>query len=297
MSDKHVRFSIVTPSYNQGEHLEKTILSVLDQGYPNLEYIIIDGGSTDKSVEVIRKYEKRLKYWVSEKDRGQSHAINRGFEHATGDLLGWLNSDDFYAPGALRTVAGVYGADPTVGAIVGAGDMVDESGIMLRRDPPFEVSVEVLYHWVHRHFWQPSCFFTRAAWAACGPLNEKYHFAMDLDLWFKIAEKFPFATTPALLSTSLLHENAKTAAYTEQTRIDAAFVISAHGGEKEARQYLLNHMNDKDQRVEYLERRIQGILSSYSWKLTAPIRLIARGRILSKARSISAFWAELGGFS
>ena len=98
------KLSIVTPSFDQGKFLEETILSVLDQNYPNLEYIIIDGGSTDESVEVIKRYEKHLAYWISEKDRGQVHAINKGIERTTGDIFGFLNSDDLYLPGTFATV-------------------------------------------------------------------------------------------------------------------------------------------------------------------------------------------------
>jgi len=106
------KISIVTPSFNQGAYLEKTIRSVLLQGYPNLEYIIIDGGSTDQSVETVKKYEPWNFLWVSENDRGQSHAINKGLEKASGELLGWLNSDDYFLPGALFTLAAAYLEDP-----------------------------------------------------------------------------------------------------------------------------------------------------------------------------------------
>src|SRR5687768_13083798 len=102
------KISIITPSYNQGRFIEETILSVINQNYPNLEYIIIDGGSTDNTVEIIRKYEQHLAYWVSEKDGGQSEAINKGFKKATGDIVCWINSDDFFMPGALSKVADCF---------------------------------------------------------------------------------------------------------------------------------------------------------------------------------------------
>src|SRR5437870_11920580 len=141
--------SIVTPSYNQAEYLEKTILSVLSQNYPNLEYINVDGGSTDKSVEIIKKYEKFLKYWVTESDQGQTNALNKGFKHATGDLLTWLNSDDYYMHGALHKVAGTAMAKPQAHVFVGTGQIIDQMGNVLHyKEPPPEIGRELLYNWL-----------------------------------------------------------------------------------------------------------------------------------------------------
>lgn len=266
------KISIVTPSFNQGRYLEKTILSVLEQGYPNLEYIIIDGKSSDNSVEIIKKYEKYLNYWVSEEDRGQSHAINKGFTHATGDLLAWLNSDDYYAPGALKMVAETALANPVAGAVVGAGEMVDEFGKLLHHTDPFDVTVESLYSWLDRFFWQPSCFFTRSAWCECGPLDEELHYAMDLDLWLKIAKRFQFATLNAMMSTSLKHPEAKTTAFGYLAVMDAAMVITRHGGEKPVRKDLERYAHYLAERDRGRIQQMQQLMESRSWKITAPLR-------------------------
>lgn len=233
------KISIVTPSFNQGKFLEKTILSVLEQGYPNLEYIIIDGGSSDESVEIIKKYADRLAYWVSEPDRGQSHAINKGFEQATGEIFGWLNSDDWYHPGALQAVADAFAVNPEAGAVVGAGEMLyQESGTTLLVEP-FEVTLDSLFRFVDRYFCQPSCFFTAKAWKQCGPLDESLHLAMDLDIWLRIAKKFSFATIQSNLSVSLVHADAKTHAQAPISIVDACLVIIRNGGVRESRQKLI----------------------------------------------------------
>jgi glycosyltransferase involved in cell wall biosynthesis len=124
--------SIVTPSFNQAEFIERTLDSVLSQSYPNLEYIVVDGGSTDGSVEIIRKYEKHLAWWVSEPDRGQAHAINKGLMRARGDWVGWQNSDDVYLPGALQLAAQTMSAQPARGVVAGGLQMIDSSGRLLR---------------------------------------------------------------------------------------------------------------------------------------------------------------------
>ena len=280
------KISIVTPSYNQGQYLEKTILSVLEQNYPNFEYIIIDGGSTDNSVEIIKKYEKHLKYWLSEPDRGQSHAINKGFEHATGDLLAWLNSDDYYMPGALHKVAEIAMANPQTGAIVGAGQFVNESGKVTLYKEPAGVTLESLYNWLDVfHFMQPSCFFRKNAWEKCGHLDEQIHIAMDLDLWLKIAKHFEFVRTSALLSASLLHPNAKTSAFHYLTIVDSAIVIMRHGGEREARK----HLDDIAHKLSWYEPNLNKIIKNPIFKLFEPIiKLFVKGGV--RWRDIVPTW-------
>jgi len=266
--------SIVTPSLNQGDYLEKTILSVLNQNYPKLEYIIIDGGSTDQSVAIIKKYEKYLKYWVSEPDRGQSHAINKGFEHVTGDLLAWLNSDDYYMDGALQAVAELFLESKGAGAFVGAGQMVDSAGRIICYKEPEEVTLEGLFRWpVQGLFMQPSCFFAREVWKKCGPVDETLHFTMDVDLWLKIAKEARYARCNHLLSTSLIHKDAKTTVSQNRTAVDLAFVLMRHGGEKEARQIL----DDMERRLSYAEPNFYQILRHPLFRLAQPvIRLFAK---------------------
>ena len=130
------RISVITPSFNQGAFLERTIDSVLSQGYGDLEYIIIDGGSTDNSVDIIKRHAKHISYWVSEKDRGQSHALNKGFARATGCYISWLNSDDWYEPDALSVFVECFKENPQAGMIIGAGQILDQNGKLIYDIPP-----------------------------------------------------------------------------------------------------------------------------------------------------------------
>jgi glycosyltransferase involved in cell wall biosynthesis len=175
------RISIITPSYNHAHFLEETICSVLDQGYKNLEYIVVDGGSTDNSSEIIRKYEKHLAWWVSEKDRGQSHAINKGFGKATGDIANWLCSDDFLKPGALRRVAEEFCIDADVDVIAGKTAVIhtEMPGIeTVEGTLPSELADIPILNPVK----QPSCFFRRSL-LRIPPVREDLHFVMDVELW------------------------------------------------------------------------------------------------------------------
>lgn len=230
IADELPRITIVTPSYNQAQFLEQTLRSVLLQGYPNLEYFVFDGGSQDGSVEILELYSEHLTYWQSEPDRGQAHAINMGLERGSGEIFGFLNSDDLLLPGALLRVAGVFREHPAAAAWVGACYRVDPDGRLLSVVRPRGLVAESIAEWGGKgFFYQPSCFFSAAAWRKTGPLDEELRYAFDVDLWIRLAEGGPFVPMEDALSAAVIHEEAKTQAERAGVHAETAAVQIRHG--------------------------------------------------------------------
>lgn len=223
------KISIVTPSYNQGRFLEQTILSVIGQQHPNLEYIIMDGGSTDNSVEIIKKYERHLAHWESEKDRGQAHAINKGFALATGTIFGWLNSDDFYLPGTLAFVAAQLDARKPELLFGNCLHFVDDQERAYGSDVGSEHERRDLL--LADYIIQPSSFWTREAWFQAGVLDESLHFGFDWE-WFIRAMKagVAFQAVDRYLSAYRIHGEHKTAVGGDKRRVELASIYGRHVG-------------------------------------------------------------------
>ena len=203
--------TIITPSYNQAQFLEQTILSVLNQDYPRIEYLIIDGGSTDGSVEIIRRYGDRLAFWVSEPDRGQSHAVNKGLQRANGEILGWLNSDDVYCPGAVRAAVDFLELHPDVALTYGAADIIGLDGGVLGPIPVEDFDARVC---IARHRYiipQPAAFFRREAIERVGLLDERLNYCLDWDYWMRMAlAGLKVSRVPQTLARCRFHPDAKT---------------------------------------------------------------------------------------
>jgi glycosyltransferase involved in cell wall biosynthesis len=231
MTSPQSKITIVTPSYNQGQFLEETIQSVLGQCYPNLEYIVMDGGSTDNSVEIIKKYEKHLAHWVSEKDGGQSAAINAGFGRATGDILGWLNSDDMYLPGALSRIASHL--DPSKPEIVFGNCLHISENNKATYGSDVEASSANVPLTVQDYIIQPSAFWTKAAWKAVGILDADLTYGFDWD-WFLRAEKqnVVFSPIAKYLSVYRLHEAHKTGTGGDKRQEELAAIYEKYAGKR-----------------------------------------------------------------
>jgi len=260
------RISIVTPSYNQGQFIEETIRSVLLQGYPDLEYIIIDGGSEDESVEIIREYEPWLHHWISEADAGQADAINRGFEKSTGEVLAYVNSDDFYLPDALGAVGEVF-SQSDVQWTIGHSLFVDHQGRLLRKRwcPP--VTFNSLLFW-RQGFSQPAAFWRRESFLSSGGLDATLQFCLDYDLFFRLAQRERPERVRAFLAAARVHPESKT------STMDAV---------REAENRLLHVRYG---RHEYHPLRI--LFMQRKYKLLMWLWSVARGRILLALQSLFA---------
>lgn len=205
--------SIITPSFNQARYIEATIQSVLLQDYPRIEYIIVDGGSTDGTVDIIKKYAAmesgsslpkiqerapglhKIASWVSEKDKGQTDAINKGFARATGDILAWINSDDTYEPGAVAAAVGYLVQHPEVAMVYGDCNFIDEQGMVIGKFASRQTDYKKLRRG-YVHIPQQTMFFRARDWKELGPLDPSFYFAMDYDLWVRIAKRAPIQYLP-----------------------------------------------------------------------------------------------------
>jgi glycosyltransferase involved in cell wall biosynthesis len=219
--------SIVTPSFNQADFLEETIQSVLEQTYPHIEYIVIDGGSTDGSVDIIKKYSSNpaqtaplgggekpkhsISYWVSEQDKGQTDAINKGFAKAKGDILAWINSDDTYAaPHAVADAVNFLIANPNAAMVYADCNFIDEEGKVIGKFAARQTDYERLRRG-YVHIPQQTMFFRAKYWRELGPLDPSFYFAMDYDLWVRIAKSAPIQYLPGRTWANFrIHDSSKT---------------------------------------------------------------------------------------
>ena len=216
------KVTIITPSYNQAQFIEQSIESVLSQNYPYLEYIIIDGGSKDGSVEIIRKYKKHLAYWISEPDHGQSHAINKGLQRTKGDIVNWLNSDDYYEPDTLRKVGEVFD-DPDIHCYCGRSRLFDQNDTVR-----FSKGTDI-YHdnlaktigWARTD--QPETWFRKSIWDRVGLLSNDLHYSMDREWWIRYLFAYGLdgiKQTDDILVNFRLHEHSKTKSQNQKFQED-----------------------------------------------------------------------------
>jgi GT2 family glycosyltransferase len=199
--------SIITPSYNQAPYLEQTIRSVLEQDYPHIEYIVVDGGSTDNSAEIIQKYADRLAYWISERDSGQAEAINKGFARANGEIVAWLNSDDYYMLNTVSFVVQCFEQNPDVVMVYGDMLAVDGEGQPINVLKYKQLSLEDLL--CFQIIGQPSVFFRRSALEKTGWLEPSFHFMLDHHLWLRLSEQGRILHVPQVWSAARYHPAAK----------------------------------------------------------------------------------------
>jgi glycosyltransferase involved in cell wall biosynthesis len=253
--------SIITPSYNQGRFIEETIRSVIEQDYPNIEHIVIDGGSTDETVEVLRRFDGRIR-WVSEPDEGQADAINKGLRIASGDILAYLNSDDTYLPGAFAVVAAQFAAHPDAGLIFGDCQAVTEQGEVygLIKGHPFDVQRMIMRG---EFVPQQAAFWSRIAMDAVGMFDTNLHFCMDHDYFIRIGQRFTGMYVAQPLANFRFHGSSKTMSLQEKHWSESMSVSQRHGMSRRTTWYWIRTLRHHGLRLlpDSLEHFVRRVLN------------------------------------
>jgi glycosyltransferase involved in cell wall biosynthesis len=253
--------SVVTPSFNQGNFIEDTVRSVLEQDYPNIEHIVIDGGSTDNTLEILQRYDGRIR-WLSEPDKGQADAINKGLQMANGQILAYLNSDDAYLPGALRIVAESFAAHPEVGLVYGDCYAVDQRGQQygLIKGHPFNVQRMIMRG---EFVPQQAAFWSRRAMGLVGVFDPTLHFCMDHDFFIRIGQKFPAIYIAQPLANFRFHADSKTVSREEKHWRESMLVSQRYGLSRRSVWYWIRTLRHHGLRLlpNPLEHTIRRILN------------------------------------
>lgn len=260
---RYPRISVVTPSYNQAVFLERTIQSILNQDYPNLEYIIIDGGSSDGSLEIIRRYSSHLAYWESQTDYGQANAINKGFCHATGDIFSWINSDDIFMPLALRRVAEHF-QDPSVDLVYGQRGVIDEADRLVSEELVVTQDPFGYLFYGLRSLNQEACFWRSSLHHKVGGLNEGFQCALDYEFFLRLCWLARGRTLLVhdFLSCFRLHSGQKS------RNADAARLVNCFAEQRHARkEFMTSHgINQFDLFVHSAQFLLLEFVRTYGWR-------------------------------
>lgn len=221
------RITIITPSFNQARFLSQCIDSVLDQNYPNLQYLVLDGGSTDATLDILRSYRDRI-VWKSENDRGQADAVNKGLRAAEGEIIGWLNSDDYYLPECFARALECFQQHPNAMMIYGRALMVDDEGDTIREYPTFDLQRDDLRR--KCYICQPAVFVRRSVLEQIGLLNQRLDVCLDYDWWLRIGRKHGIAFCNHILAASRHYDATKTAARRLRALVEAGYLMREHFG-------------------------------------------------------------------
>jgi glycosyltransferase involved in cell wall biosynthesis len=226
---KTPKVSIITPSYNQGRYIEATIQSVLAQEYSNIEYIIVDGGSKDESVDIIKKYEGQLAWWVSEKDKGHADALNKGFSRATGDILAWINSDDLYYPNTVSEAVAVLRDHPEAGMVYANANLIDASGQFAGKFAARQTNYKRLLRG-SVHIPQATTFYRADIWRSVGLFDLSLFFAFDYEMWVRFAKVSQLLYVPRLWADFRMHDEGKSVINDNRCYPDMLEVHRREGG-------------------------------------------------------------------